>query len=79
MNKDCLGTVVYSKAGRDVDRKFIIMDIIDKEYVFICELLTSTLDIKHCLISSATVSVNIKCLIFFFLGFSIFLKSPSQI
>ncbi|AGK99199.1 KOW domain-containing RNA-binding protein [Clostridium pasteurianum] len=37
MNKDCLGTVVYSKAGRDVDRKFIIMDIIDKEYVYICD------------------------------------------
>lgn len=37
MNKDCLGTVVYSKAGRDIDRKFIIMDIIDKDYVYICD------------------------------------------
>ena len=37
MNKDYLGTVVYSKAGRDVDRKFIIMDIIDKDYVYICD------------------------------------------
>lgn len=37
MNKDYLGTVAYSKAGRDIDRKFIIMDIIDKEYVYICD------------------------------------------
>ncbi|WP_010237737.1 MULTISPECIES: KOW domain-containing RNA-binding protein [Clostridium] len=37
MNKNYLGTVVYSKAGRDTDRKFIIMDIIDKEYVYICD------------------------------------------
>lgn len=37
MSKNYLGTVVYSKAGRDVDRKFIIMDIIDKEYVYVCD------------------------------------------
>lgn len=37
MNNDCLGTVVYSKAGRDMDRKFIILDIINNEYVYICD------------------------------------------
>lgn len=37
MNKDYLGTVVYSKAGRDSDRKFIIIDIIDNDYVYICD------------------------------------------
>ncbi|WP_026883263.1 KOW domain-containing RNA-binding protein [Clostridium akagii] len=37
MNNNYLGTVVYSKAGRDIDRKFIIMDIINEEYVYISD------------------------------------------
>ena len=37
MNNDCLGAVVYSKAGRDMDRKFIVLDILYNEYVYICD------------------------------------------
>jgi ribosomal protein L14E/L6E/L27E len=37
MNNNYLGAVVYSKAGRDIDRKFIIMDIINEEYVNISD------------------------------------------
>jgi len=37
MNNNYLGVVVYSKAGRDIDRKFIIMDIINEEYVYIAD------------------------------------------
>ena len=37
MNNNYLGVVVYSKAGRDSDRKFIIMDIINEEYVYIAD------------------------------------------
>jgi ribosomal protein L14E/L6E/L27E len=37
MNNNYLGAVVYSKAGRDIDRKFIIMDIINEEYVYISD------------------------------------------
>lgn len=37
LNKVNLGMVVCSKAGRDMDRKFIILDIIDNEYVYICD------------------------------------------
>jgi ribosomal protein L14E/L6E/L27E len=37
MNNNYLGVVVYSKAGRDIDRKFIIMDIINEEYVYISD------------------------------------------
>lgn len=37
LNNDNLGRVVYSKAGRDIDRIFIILDIIDDEYVYICD------------------------------------------
>lgn len=37
MNNNYLGVVVYSKAGRDIDRKFIIMDIINDEYVYIAD------------------------------------------
>jgi len=32
-----LGQVVYSKAGRDGGRKFIIIDIIDENYVLISD------------------------------------------
>jgi ribosomal protein L14E/L6E/L27E len=37
MNNNYLGAVVCSKAGRDIDRKFIIMDIINDEYVYISD------------------------------------------
>lgn len=37
MNNNYLGAVVISKAGRDIDRKFIIMDIINEEYVYISD------------------------------------------
>lgn len=32
-----LGQVVYSKAGRDADRVFVIIDIIDDKYVLISD------------------------------------------
>ncbi len=37
MENDYLGTVVYSKAGRDAKRLFIILEVIDKEYVYISD------------------------------------------
>lgn len=38
MNKEeLLGRVVYSKAGRDVGRTFIILDVIDDNYVSIVD------------------------------------------
>lgn len=37
MENELLGTVVYSKAGRDIDKTFIILDVVDKEYVYICD------------------------------------------
>lgn len=37
MKDSYLGAVVYSKAGRDVGKKFIILDIIDNEYVYISD------------------------------------------
>ena len=37
MEIDYLGTVVYSKAGRDADKMFIILQVIDKYYVYICD------------------------------------------
>lgn len=32
-----LGQVVYSKAGRDVGKVFVITEIIDSNYVYICD------------------------------------------
>lgn len=38
MNKDnYIGRVVYSKAGRDAERFFIIVNVIDNEYVHIVD------------------------------------------
>lgn len=34
---DILGRVVISKAGRDKDRVFVIVDILDKEYVLLAD------------------------------------------
>ncbi|WP_123054708.1 KOW domain-containing RNA-binding protein [Clostridium sp. JN-1] len=36
-SNSCLGKVVYSKAGRDSDKFFIVVDIIDDNYVYICD------------------------------------------
>ncbi|MCY6371536.1 KOW domain-containing RNA-binding protein [Clostridium ganghwense] len=35
--KNLIGRVVYSKAGRDSERAFIISDVIDKNYVYIID------------------------------------------
>lgn len=35
--EELLGRVVYSKAGRDSGRAFIVSDIIDKEYVYVID------------------------------------------
>ncbi|WP_234123231.1 KOW domain-containing RNA-binding protein [Clostridium hydrogenum] len=37
MNNDYLGKVVYSKAGRDKENCFIIIDVIDENYVYISD------------------------------------------
>lgn len=34
---DVLGFMVLSKSGRDVNRHFLVIDIIDKEYVYIAD------------------------------------------
>ncbi|WP_035292499.1 KOW domain-containing RNA-binding protein [Clostridium sp. KNHs214] len=36
-SKSFIGRVVISKAGRDADRKFIIVDVINHQYVNICD------------------------------------------
>lgn len=36
-NKDLLGRVVYSDAGRDIGNYFIIVGIIDENYVYISD------------------------------------------
>lgn len=57
LNNDYLGIVVYSKAGRDMDRKFIILDIINDDYVYICDGDLRTIEkpkkkrIKHLIIT----------------------------
>lgn len=37
MKNNYLGVVVYSKAGRDSGKKFIVLDIINEEYVHISD------------------------------------------
>lgn len=38
MNKDdILGFMVISKSGRDINRRFLVMKVIDKEYVYISD------------------------------------------
>lgn len=36
-SNDLIGRVVYSKSGRDEDRAFIIVNIIDENYVYISD------------------------------------------
>jgi len=52
--KECqIGRLVLSRAGRDKDNSFIIIDILDENYVYICDGNIHTLDkpkkkkIKH--------------------------------
>lgn len=35
--ENLIGRVVYSKSGRDSERAFIILDVIDKDYVYIVD------------------------------------------
>ncbi|WP_392486034.1 RNA-binding protein [Haloimpatiens sp. FM7315] len=35
--KNLIGRMVISKAGRDKDKRFIIVDVIDDKYVSICD------------------------------------------
>lgn len=45
MAKECqIGRLVLSKAGRDKDNSFIIIDILDDNYVYICDGDIHTLD-----------------------------------
>lgn len=44
IQKDLLGTVVLGKAGRDSDRFFVILDIIDNNYVMIADGSTRKLE-----------------------------------
>jgi ribosomal protein L14E/L6E/L27E len=36
-SKLAVGLVVYSKSGRDAGRKFIVIDIVDNEYVILVD------------------------------------------
>ncbi|GAA0716144.1 KOW domain-containing RNA-binding protein [Clostridium malenominatum] len=36
-DKGQIGTVVYSKAGRDKDKLFIVIDVLDEQYVYIAD------------------------------------------
>lgn len=45
MAKECqIGRLVLSKAGRDKDNSFIVIDILDDNYVYICDGDIHTLD-----------------------------------
>ncbi|MBV7274658.1 KOW domain-containing RNA-binding protein [Clostridium sp. PL3] len=35
-NNDCVGKIVYSKAGRDEGKVFVVIDVLDDKYVYIC-------------------------------------------
>lgn len=35
-NSDCVGKIVYSKAGRDESKVFVVVDVLDDKYVYIC-------------------------------------------
>jgi ribosomal protein L14E/L6E/L27E len=34
---EVLGRVVFSKSGRDIDRRFLVVDIINEDYVYIAD------------------------------------------
>ncbi len=69
MAKECqIGRLVLSKAGRDKDNSFIIIDILDDNYVYICDGDIHTLDkpkkkkIKHLIFTNIICEdiINLK-------------------
>jgi ribosomal protein L14E/L6E/L27E len=36
-SNNCVGRIVYSKAGRDEGKVFVVIDILDDKYVYICD------------------------------------------
>lgn len=37
LNNSCLGKIVYSKAGRDQGKVFVVVSILNDEYVYVCD------------------------------------------
>lgn len=38
MNDGCnIGSLVYSRAGRDAGKEFIVINVLDDQYVYICD------------------------------------------
>ncbi|MBI6874224.1 KOW domain-containing RNA-binding protein [Clostridium aciditolerans] len=37
MNNNCLGKIAYSKAGRDQGKVFVVVSVLDDEYVYVCD------------------------------------------
>lgn len=37
LNNNCLGKIAYSKAGRDQGKVFVVVSILDDEYVYVCD------------------------------------------
>lgn len=37
LNNNCLGKIAYSKAGRDQGKVFVVVSVLDDEYVYVCD------------------------------------------
>lgn len=37
LNNNCLGKIVYSKAGRDQDKVFVVVSVLNDKYVYVCD------------------------------------------
>lgn len=37
LNNNCLGKIVYSKAGRDQGKVFVVVSVLNDKYVYVCD------------------------------------------
>jgi ribosomal protein L14E/L6E/L27E len=37
LNNNCLGKIAYSKSGRDQGKVFVVVSVLDDEYVYVCD------------------------------------------
>lgn len=37
LNNNCLGRIVYSKAGRDQGKVFVVVNVLNDKYVYVCD------------------------------------------
>ncbi len=64
-SNSCVGRVVYSKAGRDEGKLFIILSVLDDKYVYICDGILRTVEkpkkkkVRH-LVFTNSVQEDIK-------------------